>query len=193
MGIPGFWAIPWCELQLYFHSHLQRSTIFVQHSVYFPFLKSLFVCLQYSWGCVLVDHQNTQSNLGPIGNYVNIGRTNMLDMSFCVVCDVDIETIWNCGIRTIFDGVVLQSTRTRSAMLGPSCPFRDIARMSNINTKTTHPVQNLMPVSKMLVVVVYLQHWWTDRPCNTEHCTICEYVNIRARAHEGSCGLEGAL
>ena len=106
MGIPGFWAIPWCELQLYFHSHLQRSTIFVQHSVYFPFLKSLFVCLQYSWGCVLVDHQNTQSNLGPIGNYVNIGRTNMLDMSFCVVCDVDIETIWNCGIRTIFDRVV---------------------------------------------------------------------------------------
>ena len=117
-----------------------------------------FVYLQYSWGCVLVDHQNTQSNLVPIGNYVNIGRTNMLDMSFCVVCNVDIETIWNCGIRTIFDGVVLQSTWTWSAMLGPSCPFRDIARMSNINTKTTHPVQNLVPVSKMLVVVVYLQH-----------------------------------
>ena len=142
---------------------------------------------------VLADHQNTQSNLVPIGNYINIGRTNMSDMSFCAVCNVDIETIWNCGIRTIFDGVVLQSTWTWSAMLGPSCPFRDIARMSNINTKTTHPVQNLVPVSKMLVVVVYLQHWWTDRPCNTEHCTICEYVNIRARAHEGSCGLEGAL
>ena len=79
---------------------------FVQHSVYFPFLKSLFVYLQYSWGCVLVDHQNTQSNLGPIGNYINTGRTNMSDMSFCAVCNVDIETIWNCGIRTIFDRVV---------------------------------------------------------------------------------------